>query len=70
MSEEKWLPNKFGLRIAILNNGGPIKGAPVGGNEKCVTNPRNTFKKRDLIKHTTDFKERTKSSEELEQYRG
>lgn len=42
----------------------------IGGNKDNVVNPRNTFKKEDLIKHTTDFKKRTKSLEELEQYRG
>ena len=42
----------------------------IGRNKDNVVNPRNTFKKEDLIKHTTDFKKRTKSLEELEQYRG
>ena len=42
----------------------------IGGNKDNVVNPRNKFKKEDLIKHTTDFKKRTKSLEELEQYRG
>lgn len=42
----------------------------IGGNKDNVVNPRNTFKKEDLVKHTTDFKKRTKSLEELEQYRG
>ena len=42
----------------------------IGGNKDNVVNPRNRFKEEDLIKHTTDFKKRTKSLEELEQYRG
>ena len=42
----------------------------IGGNKDNVVNPRNTFKKEDLVKHTTDFKKRTKSLEELEKYRG
>jgi hypothetical protein len=52
---------KYGPQL-MLNN--------IGGNKDNVVNPRNTFKKEDLIKHTTDFKKRTKSLEELEQYRG
>ena len=47
-----------------------INAQNMGGNKDNVVNPRNTFKKEDLIKHTTDFKKRTKSLEELEQYRG
>ena len=42
----------------------------IGGNKDNVVNPRNTFKKEDLIKHTTDYKKHTKSLEELEKYRG
>jgi len=42
----------------------------VGGNKDNVVNPRNTFKKEDLVKCTTDYKKNTKSLEELEKYRG
>jgi hypothetical protein len=42
----------------------------MGGNTRNVQNPRNTYKKEDLIPHTTDFKKNTKSLEELEKYRG
>jgi hypothetical protein len=47
-----------------------INAQNMGGNTRNVQNPRNTFKKEDLIPHTTDFKTRTKSLEELEKYRG
>jgi len=70
MSEERWMKNPFGLRIAILGKEKPLKGAPVGGNSHCVTNPRNTFKKRDLTPHTRDYLKRTKSEEILSTYRG
>jgi hypothetical protein len=50
--EERWKDNPFGLRIAILGNRPPIKGAPIGGNKDNVVNPRNTFKQEDIIKQT------------------
>lgn len=42
----------------------------IGGNKDNVVNPRNTFRREDLIPHTTDYKKNTKSLEELEKYRG
>jgi len=42
----------------------------IGGNKDNVVNPRNTFRREDMIPHTTDYKKNTKSLEELEKYRG